>query len=215
MEYEYYVRTKSKKAGILAVLFSATLFLAFPIFQVNGQPQEDPQVVIREEVGGEALWEGISVQIPGIGGVTSVEMFAVLGDPEGSRASIFLTREADGSVLSGHTSDGIVFEADKQLTTGELSPLNFEICVENDESGQCITIEEMTLQATWQGTGELEKDKVKSHTNIEGFKGHFMVMEEHRGAVAEADIDGVNLGTSDSAGLSRARTMTVGDVSEG
>jgi hypothetical protein len=214
MEYQYYVRTKSKKAGILAVL-SAALFLAFPIFQVNGQPQEDPQVVKRDEVGGEALWEDVSVQIPGIGGVTSVEMFVVVGDPEGSRASIFLTREADGRVLSGQTFDGIVFEADQRLTTGELSPLNFEICVEEDESGQCITTEEITLQATWQGTGELVKDKETTHTNIEGFKGHFMVTEEHRAAVAEADIDGVNLGTSDSAELSQTRTMTVGDVSEG
>src|SRR5262249_55618312 len=113
--------------------------------------------------GGSGNWENISVEIPGVGRISSLEMFVTASDTEESLVSIHLTRQSDGRVLEAFVFDDIDFNLDEKLTSGDLSPITFEICDQEDESGLCLSTGELTLHVNWQGTGDIVKGFTKSH----------------------------------------------------
>jgi hypothetical protein len=146
-----------------------------------------------------AFWDDISVEVRGIGTVVSAH-FDVIETEQDTILYVILFTE-DGNFADGLTTiDPNAFDIDKKLTTATLSPVKIEV-VKYDEFSNEIGRAEITIQATWEGTGELSTEKDKGHFKSENFREHFAQSSQFRDATAEGSINDVNLGTSDFAEL--------------
>lgn len=116
--------------------------------------------------------------------------------------------------LEGCTNtDQNVFDTDKKLESASLSPVTMQV-FELDEFGNVIDEAQITIQVTWEGTGDTFTQRVNEHES-EGkhFRLHFKNTFFGRQATAEGSINNVNLGTTEAAELSTFKRMIM-SVSE-
>lgn len=193
--------------SLAAITMMAMLALMTPAILITpGAYAVSSKVINRNQgAGGAARWNDISVEVPGIGTVVYAEH--VVAESEGTAGKftdIFvLLGTEEGNTVQGFTTivDQNVFDAGNTLRSATLSPVRMEVSV-SDESGNIIGTTEITVQSTWEGTGELHKEKVSQHFKSDGFYGKLradtLLIDE---GSAEVSINNANLGTTDDVTL--------------
>lgn len=187
-------RSHLHKVLTSAVVIFATLFAAAPFSDVEAKSETD-KVKINTFLG-FAVWDDLSVEVSGVGTITTIEL--VVSDSEGdddtNEVFVNLGRLEDGALLQGRTHDDIEFEIDKKLDTAKLNAVDVDICVQGDLHDDCDAFEQVTLEIEWQGIGDKER---KVNPDV----GDFKEVEWTRDATAQGTIDGIELGTSDDGHL--------------
>jgi hypothetical protein len=170
-------------------------------------PSKDKVTVRAQGEGGFALWNDISVEVPGVGTVVSVELTARETTTGINTVCVVLGTE-EGDVAEGCTfTDQTVFEADNNLKSASLSPVTLQV-FEFDEFGNVIGEAQITIQATWEGIGDTFTQRLNQHES-EGkhFREHFKNSFLGRQATAEGSLNDANLGTADVADLDTVKLM--------
>jgi hypothetical protein len=174
-------------------------------------PAKD-KVIVRDQVtGADAGWDDINVEVPEVGTVqfATLEVFET---EAGTNIVVQLATE-EGNIAEGFTTiDPNVFEIDNKLTSATLSPVTIEVII-SDESSNPIGTAEITVQATWEGIGDILTQKSKFKEDLDGFSQKVKGSDESRRAIAEGSIDNADLGTADVANLFAFKqvTMTVSE----
>jgi hypothetical protein len=133
--------------------------------------------------------------------ITSLE----ISKSSDGQTSIIFTLEVNGPENGEHfigqllTSDNI-FKVDKKLKSATLSPVELEICTFENQNvdGFCnVVADVVTVEAEWNGIGDLTKTTYVSTTNDNSN----VVIETtyHRDATATASIDGQDVGSLDTS----------------
>jgi hypothetical protein len=182
--------------GILGSTAVNAFLMTTPAYAVSTKDK----VIVRDQgTGGFAVWTDISVEVPGVGTVVGAAV-RVFETETGTDIFVGLDTE-EGNFANGFTTiDQNVFDASKKLTSATLSPVTIEVSV-FDAFGNFIGTAEITIQATWEGTGDVLTDKFNEHIKFDKFSDKFKGSSHEREAIAEGSINNVNLGTSDFAGL--------------
>ena len=163
-------------------------------------PSKDRVIERGEGEGGFAQWNDISLEVPGVGTVVFADLTVSEGVFEIPILNVFLNTE-EGNIAEGVAFiDQNVFGVDKKLTTATLSPVTMQLFV-SDEFGNFIETTEITIQATWEGTGDTLKQRFIQHSSSDNFKVHFKQTHLSTQATAEGSINGANLGTTNAAEL--------------
>lgn len=170
-------------------------------------PAKD-KVIVRDQVtGADAGWSDINVEVPEVGTVqfATLEVFET---EAGTNIVIQLVTE-EGNIAEGVTTiDPNVFEIDNNLRSATLSPVTIEVTI-SDESSNPIGTAEITVQATWEGIGDILKQKSKLNTEFEEFSEKVKESDVSRRAIAEGSIDNADLGTADVANLFAFQQVTM------
>ena len=203
--------TTTKTIAILAIVtLAAALTTTTQMAPVYAAPAKERFISLEDEIGAAATWTDINLEVPG---VDSNVVYATLLVSEGKRVLDGTTFTDTLVSMSFYTENGNlydtftviedpnVFDADgKKLTTATLNPTELEFTI-YDENINPIGKAEITVEATWDGTGDLHKahfgTHFKSDTTTQKVKGSSLV----RDASAEGSLNGVSLGASDSAGI--------------
>jgi hypothetical protein len=168
--------------------------------------------IVRDQVtGADAGWSDINVEVPEVGTVqfATLEIFET---EAGTNIVVQLVTE-EGNIAEGVTTiDPNVFEIDNNLRSATLSPVTIEVTI-IDESSNPIGTAEITVQATWEGIGDILTQKSKFKEDLDGFSQKVKGSDESRRAIAEGSIDNADLGTADVANLfaSKQVAMTVSE----
>lgn len=168
--------------------------------------------IVRDQVtGADAGWSDINVEVPEVGTVqfATLEVFET---EAGTNIVVQLVTE-EGNIAEGVTTiDPNVFEIDNNLRSATLSPVTIEVTI-IDESSNPIGTAEITVQATWEGIGDILTQKSKFKEDLDGFSQKVKGSDESRRAIAEGSIDNADLGTADVANLfaSKQVAMTVSE----
>jgi hypothetical protein len=174
-------------------------------------PAKEKVIERNQGIGGVAEWTDISIEVPGVGTVVFAGL-RVFETAEGTDIFVELITE-EGNFADGFTTiDQNVFDANKKLTSATLSPVTIEVVV-FDEDFNVIGTAEITIQATWEGIGDVSTTKINIHSEFDGFSEKFKGSFQVREATAEGSINNENLGTADFAEL-RAFKQVVMTVSE-
>jgi hypothetical protein len=204
-------KTTTSKAMIAIVLalgivastsVNAFLMTTTPAYAVS--PHE--KFIERDQAtAAQAEWTDTSIEVPGVGTVEFAFVQAVHSD---TGTDIFVHLEtSEGNIADGFTTvDQNVFTSNKKLTSATLSPVTVEVTV-FDEFGDPVGTAEITIQATWDGTGDLFKEKINDHVKFGKFSDKFMLTSDVRFAIAEGSLNDANLGTSDFARLAAVKTV--------
>jgi hypothetical protein len=167
-------------------------------------PAKDKVITRGQGEAGAAVWNDISVDVPGIGIVVNVLLNAFeteAGTDIRVQLETFEIETGEHNFLEGFTTiDQNVFDAEKKLTSATLSPVTMQVDV-FDEHFNLIGTAEITIQATWDGTGDLATSKDNQHIKSDNFSVKFKGSSLFREATAEGSINNANLGTSDAAQL--------------
>jgi hypothetical protein len=196
--------------GILAsTAANAFLTTTTPAYAVS----TNEKVIERfQATAARAEWTDVSIEVPGVGTVVGAFVQAVRSD---TGTDVFVgLQTAEGNFANGFaTVDPSVFTIDKKLTSATLSPVTIEVTV-FDEFGDPIGTAEITIQATWEGTGDVFTDKINDHIKFGKFSEKFKGTANVRDAIAEGSLNGANLGTSEFADLIAVKTveMTVSSI---
>jgi hypothetical protein len=183
-------------------------FLMMTAIPAYAAPAKE-KVIERSQIeGGFAEWTDISVEVPGVGTVVYADLN--VAESDGGTTDIFVELiTEEGNSLQGFTTiDQNVFDTDKKLTSATLSPVTMEV-VTFDEFGNVIGTAEITIQATWEGTGDLGTRKSIEHGRSDDFSFKSKSLVLVREASAEGSINNANLGTSDLAFLFAIETVEV------
>jgi hypothetical protein len=168
--------------------------------------------IVRDQVtGADAEWSDINVEVPEVGTVqfATLEIFET---EAGTNIVVQLVTE-EGNIAEGVTTiDPNVFGIDNNLRSATLSPVTIEVTI-IDESSNPIGTAEITVQATWEGIGDILTQKSKFKEDLDGFSQKVKGSDESRRAIAEGSIDNADLGTADVANLfaSKHVAMTVSE----
>jgi hypothetical protein len=202
-----------KQMSLAAITMMAMLALMTPAILIF-TPEADAvssknKVITRGQgIGGSATWTNdISVEVPGVGTIRRAEIFVTESEGTGIEGKItdilvsFITEEGNSGAGFTTIVDQNVFDANNRLTSATLSPVTLEASV-FDEFGNIIETTEITVQATWEGTGDLNKSKFSQHSKSDEFD--FSVKFRHdtlsrEEFSAEGSINNANLGTTDLA----------------
>jgi hypothetical protein len=171
-------------------------------------PSKDKVIERRQSSSGEAVWEDIRVEVPGVGTVTFARITFIGSEVDKTTDvhAILITEEGVEFFAEGFTTiDQILFETDKKLTSATLSPVTLEVGY-FDEFDNFITTE-ITVQATWEGTGYLDQLKLGEHFKSDNFSFKSKASIVGRDATAEGSINNANLGTADRADLLYTKVM--------
>jgi len=200
------------KAGLSTIPVLAAFLLAQPVIstQLAFATTTDRTTEIKETA--DAQWSKIISQ-------TDADTIT-----QGTRLSISKVDDQTSIVLNIDTFDQGAGEADRligQLVTDDdifkvsnnlgsatLSPVQIEICNEDDknENGTCnVVADTITIQAEWTGIGHVSKDRTVSEPS-DNVK--VIVRESTRDATASATIGGEDPGDLQSAGLSKIVSVT-------
>jgi hypothetical protein len=174
---------------------NAFLMTTTPAYAVS---TKDKVIERQQGVAGSATWNDISLDVPGIGTVVYADLFVIESEWGITDIAVFLITEEGNFVEAFTTTDQNVFDTDKKLTSATLSPVTYEVFV-FDEFGNFIQTSEITIQATWEGTGDLNKQRFSLHEKSDDFSVKSKDKVLFREATAEASINNANLGTSDDA----------------
>ena len=167
---------------------NAFLMTATPAYAA---PAKEKVIQRHQAEGASATWNDISIEVPGEGTVVSADLHVVESEL-GTDIAVHLITE-EGFLLAGFTTiDQDVFDADSKLTSGTLSPVTMNVF------GESPTPIEITIQATWEGTGDLSKTKLNFHSTSDDFSSKFKSSGSVRLASAEGSINNANLGTTTS-----------------
>jgi hypothetical protein len=202
--------TTTNVIALLAIvtLVATALTTTTQMAPVYAAPAKERAIFLDDAIGAAATWTDINLEVPGI---DSNVVYATLFVSEGKRVLDGTTITDTLVSMSFYTENGNlydtftviedpnVFDADgKKLTTATLNPTVLEFTI-YDENINPIGKAEITVEATWEGTGDLHKAHFgihfKSDTTTQKVKGSSLV----RDASAEGSLNGVSLGASDSA----------------
>jgi hypothetical protein len=195
--------------GIVGSTAVDAFLMAAPV--AYAAPAKD-KVIVRDQVtGADAGWTDINVKVPEVGTVqfATLEVFET---EAGTNIVVQLVTE-EGNIAEGFTAiDPNVFEIDNKLASATLSPVTMEVII-SDESSNPIGTAEITVQATWEGIGDILTQKSKFKEDLDGFSLKIKGSDESRRAIAEGSIDNADLGTADVANLFAFKqvTMTVSE----
>jgi hypothetical protein len=168
--------------------------------------------IVRDQVtGADAGWSDINVEVPEVG-IVSFATLEVFETEAGTNIIVQLVTE-EGNIAEGVTTiDPNVFEIDNNLRSATLSPVTIEVTI-IDESSNPIGAAEITVQATWEGIGDILTQKSKFNTESEELSEKVKLSDVSRRAIAEGSIDNADLGTADVANLFAFKqvTMTVSE----
>lgn len=174
---------------------NASHMMTTPAYAV---PSKEKVIEIFQSQGASAEWTDISVEVPGVGTVVYALLDVIGGEGGTTDIHVSLITE-EGHSLRGFTRIGQdVFDTDKQMRIATLSPVTMEVVI-FDADGSTIGTAEITIQATWEGTGDLSTRKSIEHARGEDFSFKSKQSVLLREASAEGSINNANLGTSDSA----------------
>ncbi len=97
-----------------------------------------------------------------------------------------------------------VFSIDKKLDSASLSAVDVDLS--NWETG---SIETVTIQAQWNGSGDVTKGSFKYISKYEDYISKGSSSSVSRGATATGSINNNDLGTSDFAGLAKFKSAYI------
>lgn len=98
-----------------------------------------------------------------------------------------------------------VLDVSKKLNRATLSPIELELCIFDEETGECHPAK-MALQAQWTGVGKISKVKTKTNEG-EDLKVKFRGTTTFRQATAVGSLGESDFGTSQFAELGSFKTM--------
>ena len=193
---------------VVSTAVNAFLMTTTPAFAA---PAKDKVIVREQGVGADAQWNDINVEVPDVGtvGRATLEVFEA---EAGTNIVVQLATE-EGNIAEGFTTiDPNVFEINNNLRSATLSPVTMEVTI-MDQSFNPIGTAEITVQATWEGMGDILTQKSKFEEDLDGFSQKVKGSDESRKAIAEGSIDNADLGTADIANLFAFKqvTMTVSE----
>jgi hypothetical protein len=173
-------------------------------------PGKEKVIERTQSEAGYAVWEDIRVEVPGVGTVLYVELYVLESEGANDIVSVALYTEESGWLQGFTTADQNVFDANSILTSATLSPVTIEV---SDTFNEFSTPIEITIEATYEGTGDLTKTKFNFHSKTGAFSAKSMGSSLSREASADLSINNVNLGTTDNAHLSAFKQIRM-QVSE-
>ena len=200
------------KAGLSTIPVLAAFLLAQPVIstQLAFATTADKTTEIKETA--DAQWSKIISQ-------TDTDTIT-----QGTRLSVSKVDDQTSIILNIITADLGAGEADRligQLVTDDdiftvsnnlgnatLSPVQIEICKEDDqnENGTCNVVEDtITIQAEWTGIGHISKDRTISEPTDNT---KIVIRTTARDATATATIDGEDPGDLGSADLTKTVTVS-------
>ena len=99
-----------------------------------------------------------------------------------------------------------VFDISRKLETAILLPIELELCIFDEETGECEP-STLTLEVHWTGVGEATKIKTKDSIKGKDFKSRFSGTTIDRQATASGSLGRYDLGESMFADLGRFKTV--------
>ena len=192
---------------VIAILFGVLLAM-LPVattFQYAYSESKDKQIIRNNGMSADAAWHEERPD----GGTLDTYLF-VTESHEGTDIYFeILVYEPDG-ISTGQfayvfTTEN-VFDISKKLKTATLSPITVEICIFDEETGECEPAS-VTLEAQWTGIGEVLKIKNKSSIKAEDFKAHFKEKTLVRQATATGSLGESDLGESEFAEIRKFKTV--------
>lgn len=211
----------SSKASVtlttIVVAFAVVASTAVNALLMNTTPAyaapSKEKVIVRTDVtAATGLWQDISVDVPGIGTVIGASIRVIESDT-GTEVFVGFETEEGNLAFGSTTLDEGGFEIDSKLTSATLSPVSIDVTI-FDEAFSPIGTGEVTVQATWEGIGDILSQKTKVRTDLVGLREKLTDSVESRVAIAEATVNGADLGTAESAQMATGKTvqMTVIDT---
>jgi hypothetical protein len=190
---------------LTAMLVSVLLIAMFPSFQHVYAEPKDKSIIRNNGVFANANWHEERSD-----GTTVDTLLFVSESDKGTDIFIeIFIFDLDG-ISTGQlgyifTKEN-VFDVSKKLESAILSPIELELCIFDEETGECQP-SIMTLQAHWIGVGESSKIKTKDRIEGEDFKVKFRGTTVDRIATATGSLGGHDLGESKFADLGMFRTV--------
>jgi hypothetical protein len=182
--------------GLVASTTAVNAFLmtAKPAYAA---PAKDKVIVRNQGIEAYATWNDISVEVPDVGTVVLASI-EVIESQAGTDLLVNLFTE-EGNQASGFTTIAQdVLEVDNKLASATLSPVEIQVTI-FDEFLNIIGTAEVTVQATWEGTGDILSQNTKNKIEFGEISGKFKGSTQGRAATAEGSIDNTDLGTTSNA----------------